>query len=127
MAYDEELTAMFREALDGIMDVSEKRMMGGICFMMSGNMIGGADRTKDGERRFMFRVGKDNEAEALARPGATILEMGGKRLGGMVFVDEEYCDEAALADWVMLALSFVSTLPPKEPKKKKSAKKKKTA
>ena len=125
MAYDEELTAMFREALDGIMDVSEKRMMGGICFMMSGIMIGGADRTKDGERRFMFRVGKGNEAEALARPGATILEMGGKRLGGMVFVDEEYCDEDALADWVMLALSFVSTLPPKETKKRSPLKRRK--
>ncbi|MBL4757945.1 MAG: TfoX/Sxy family protein [Rhizobiales bacterium] len=113
MAYDEDLTNRFRDALEGHVDISEKRMMGGICFLLSGNMIGGADRTKEGERRFMFRVGKDNEAEALSRTGAAIMEMGGRRMGGMVFVEEEACDEAALKNWVALALSFVSTLPPK--------------
>jgi TfoX-like protein len=113
MAYDEELTDRFRGALDGHTDISEKRMMGGVCFLLSGNMIGGADRTMDGEGRFMFRVGKDNEAEALARDGAVIVEMGGRRMGGMVFVGEEACDNDALKDWLSLALGFVSTLPAK--------------
>jgi hypothetical protein len=54
-----------------------------------GNMLGGVDRTKAGTDRFMFRVGKDNEAEALRRPGAMIVDMGGRRLGGLVFVDAE--------------------------------------
>lgn len=113
MAYDEELTDRFRGALDGHTDISEKRMMGGVCFLLAGNMIGGADRSKDGDGRFMFRVGKDNEAEALSRDGATIVEMGGRRMGGMVFVGEEACDDDALKDWLSLALSFVSTLPAK--------------
>lgn len=52
-------------------------------------MLGGVDRTKAGTDRFMFRVGKDNEAEALRRPGAMIVDMGGRRLGGLVFVDAE--------------------------------------
>lgn len=123
MAYDETLAARYRDALEGLPEISEQRMMGGICFMMSGNMIGGAHREKTGEGRFMFRVGKENQAQALARPGARPMEFGGRRLGGMVFVDEEVCsDTATLADWISLALSFVSTLPPKAPKEPKSKK-----
>ena len=88
--------------------------MGGVCFMVDGNMLGGADRQKNGAGRFMFRVGKDNEAEALSRTGAIPMEQGGKRMGGMVFVDEIACGADALKDWVALALSFVGALPPKK-------------
>jgi len=62
----------------------------------------------------MFRVGKENEAQALSRPGAIPLEQGGRRMSGMVFVDESACDAKALKSWVKLALSFTSTLPPKK-------------
>ena len=113
MAYDEELSNRFRLALHGVDGVSEKRMMGGVCFLVNGNMVGGADRQKDGQRRFMFRVGKDNAAKALARPGAEIMEMGGRRMRGIFFVDAEACDDEALKDWITLALSFVATLPAK--------------
>ncbi len=113
MAYDEDLSNRFRLALDGINGVSERRMMGGICFLVNGNMVGGADRQKDGRRRFMFRVGKDNATKALARPGAEIMEMGGRRMRGFFFVDAEACDDETLKDWVGLALSFVATLPAK--------------
>jgi TfoX/Sxy family transcriptional regulator of competence genes len=113
MAYDELLSMKFRDALEDRAGVTEKRMMGGICFFLDGNMIGGVDRTKSGEGRFMFRVGKDNEGEALRRPGAVIVEQGGRRMGGLIFVDERVCDAAALEEWIALALSFVRTLPPK--------------
>lgn len=113
MAYDEMLAARFRGTLNGIVGISEKRMMGGICFFLDGNMIGGADRMKSGGGRFMFRVGKENEANALARPGASIVAMGGKRMGGLIFVEEEACDDAALGEWVALAFSFVGELPAK--------------
>ncbi len=113
MAYDEHLAARFRKALDGLDGISEKKMMGGICFFLNGNMIGGADRTKAGEGRFMFRVGKENEAEALARAGARVMEHGGRRMSGLIFVAEEACGPDALKAWVALALDFVSTLPAK--------------
>lgn len=113
MAVDEQLNARYRAALGGQAGVSEKKMMGGMCFMLNGNMIGGADRTKAGEGRFMFRVGKDNEAEALSRAGASVMEQGGRRMGGLIFVDEAACDEQSLKGWVALALSFISTLPSK--------------
>ncbi len=113
MAYDEELTDRFRNAIDGMVGLSEKRMMGGVCFMLDGNMLGGADRQKTGLGRFMFRVGKDNEAEALLRPGATIMEQGGRRMTGLIFVDEDECNDEQLSNWIALALTFVGKLPPK--------------
>ena len=113
MAYDEHLSARFRDACAGLAGLSEKRMMGGLCFLVNGNMLGGADRTKSGAPRFMFRVGKDNEAEALSRPGAQPVEMGGRRMGGLVFVAADACTDDQLKDWVALALRFVGGLPAK--------------
>ena len=113
MAYDEDTANRFRSALDGMEGISEKRMMGGVCFLLNGNMIGGADRPKDGTPRLMFRVGKDNQAEADKLPGAQPMEMGGRRMSGFYFVDAEDCDEDALKQWMSQALKFVTTLPPK--------------
>ena len=61
MAVDDRLNDRFRSALGRTEGISEKKMMGGMCFLLNGNMIGGADRTKDGTGRFMFRIGKDND------------------------------------------------------------------
>ena len=113
MAYDELLATRLREGLRTVPGVSETPMMGGLCVLVNGNMLAGVDRQKDGRNRFMFRVGKDNEAEALSRPGASIVTMGGRRFGGIVFVDAAYCDEAALSAWLALALGFVRRLPSK--------------
>lgn len=113
MAIDEGLSQRFRAATDHLSVVSEKRMMGGVCFLINGNMLGGADRTKEGKGRFMFRVGKENEARALARNGATVMEQGGRRMGGLIFVPEEDCGKKDLREWIALALEFVSTLPEK--------------
>lgn len=113
MAFDEALAQRLRDGLARVKGVSEKRMMGGLCVLVNGNMLGGVDRAKDGSDRFMFRVGKDNETEALARPGATIVDMGGKRLGGLVFVAADACDDKALKAWLSLSLGFVGQLPRK--------------
>ena len=113
MTYDSERADRFRKMLKERDGITEKRMMGGVCFFHNGNMIGGADRTKDGDGRFMFRVGKDNEAEALSRPGSTIVEQAGRRMGGLVFVDDNACDDQALSEWGSLALAYVTELPPK--------------
>ena len=113
MAYDEILAQRLRDGLRGVKGVTEKRMMGGLCVLVNGNMLGGVDKTKSGQDRFMFRVGKDTEAEALSRPGASIVDMGGKRLGGLIFVDAVVCDETTLKEWIAAALGFVRRLPKK--------------
>lgn len=113
MAYDEALAQRLRDGLTGARGITELKMMGGLCVLVNGNMLGGVDRAKDGRDRFMFRVGKENEAEALRRPGATIVDMGGKRLGGLVFVEADACDDNALKAWLALSLGFAGKLPRK--------------
>ena len=113
MAYYEQLTKQFREALGKQKSLTEKKMMGGMCFLLDGNMVGGADRTKDGQGRFMFRVGKNNDAIAADLPGAQEMIMGRQRMSGLYFVTEEYCTPEVMTQWVGLALGFTTSLPPK--------------
>ena len=113
MAVDPELNGRFRAALDGIPCISEKPMMGATCFFHHGNMLGGADQAKTGERRFLFRVGPDGAEEALSRPGARPAELGTRTMRGLVFVEAEACDADTLRDWVDLAMDYVWALPAK--------------
>ena len=121
MAYDEVTTQRFRDALGDMDGITEKRMMGGICFLLNGNMIGGADKPKDaakfgqtaGGARFMFRLGKENQAAGDKMPGAIPMEMGGRKMRGFYFVEEDGCDDEALQNWVDLSVGFAAKLPPK--------------
>lgn len=113
MAYDEELARRYRDAIGGVPGISERRMMGATCFMVNGNMIGAADRTREGVGRFMFRVGKDNEAKAETLPGAEPMVMGGRSMHGFFFVEADDCDEATFRDWLSMAMSHAMSLPPK--------------
>jgi len=113
MAYDEQLTLQFREALGKQQGLTQKKMMGGVCFLINGNMIGGADRNKEGQGRYMFRVGKENETLASGLPGAQEMRMGGRRMSGIYFVSEDDCTSEIMAQWVELALGFAGSLPPK--------------
>ena len=61
----------------------------------------------------MFRVGKELETKALTRPGAKPIVFNGRRMGGLVWVDEKACRGRALARWIELAARFVGSLPPK--------------
>ena len=96
-------------------DFTEQKMFGGVCFMISGNMLVGASR-----RGLLVRVGRDAHGEAAALPHARPMEMGGRTMTGYVFVGPEgTASDADLAAWVKRAEAFVDTLPPK-PKKKKT-------
>lgn len=113
MAYDEALAQTIRARLDGMMGISEKPMMGGLCFLLNGNMIGGVDQTPSGLGRYMFRVGKNNDALAQTLKGAEPLVQGGRRMTGMFFVSEDLCEDSVLEQWLSLALSNAASLPEK--------------
>lgn len=83
-------------------------MFGGICWMLHGNMICGVE-----VGRFMFRVGKKLEAEALTRPGAQPVVFSGDRMGGLVWVEADAALQEGLAQWIGLAMTFVGGVPPK--------------
>jgi hypothetical protein len=97
-----------RSALARRKGVTEQRMFGGLCFLLNGNMLCGSSK-----RGFMFRVGKDRHTEALARPGASPMEMNGRRYEGFVRVDPSLCTDRQLPGWVALAHAYVARLPPK--------------
>lgn len=88
----------------------EKRMFGGIAFMVRGNMA--VAPVNDGT--LMVRVGKDGMTDALARPGCNQMEMNGRKMSGFVVVDGDVLeDEDTLAFWLDTGLAFVRTLPAK--------------
>lgn len=101
-------TDQLRTALGLNPAITEKRMFGGDFFMLNGNMLCGI-----GKYGFMFRVGKDNEAKALALPGTERVDMGKRQMPGFVHVDPETALETGLDNWIELAAAFVSPMPPK--------------
>jgi TfoX/Sxy family transcriptional regulator of competence genes len=90
-----------------------KRMFGGTCFLIGGNMLIGT--LKDG---LIVRVGREAHPSALRKNGASTFAMTGKSMAGFVTVaGEAVTDDDALRDWVKMALAFVKTLPPKPARK----------
>ena len=112
MDTDQHPAARLRARLDGLAGFSEKRMMGGHCFFLNGNMVGCAGRNKAGEGWFMLRVGKNNSARAEALHGGKPVMKGGQRMGGMYLVDQEQSD-AIIGAWVALAVGNALCLPVK--------------
>lgn len=109
MAYNEELAASVRDALaDSGVAAVERKMFGGLAFMVRGHMTVGILGDE-----LMVRVGPDAYEEALALPGARPMDFTGKPMTGMVFVAAAGLDEPGLEDWVERGLAFTGSLPPK--------------
>lgn len=108
MPFDPELANRMRRALKSLSGIQERNMFGGLCWMLRGNMLCGVEGG-----RFMFRVGKGLEEEALSRPGATPMDFTGKPMRGFVWVSASETEGKRLTSWIELATSFVSTLHPK--------------
>jgi len=109
-----ELQGWVRAAVSGAGAVSEVKMLGGIGFMLNGNLLAGASR-----RGLLLRVGSDREAEALRQPGARPMVMRGRTMPGYVYVDPPALTADSVSACLALAIPYVSTLPPK---RKKAAK-----
>ena len=109
MAYDEGLAERLRDVYVGMPDVAEKKMFGGLAFMVNGHMSCGVVNDT-----LMVRVGPEAYANALARPHARQMDFTGKPLKGFVYVAPEGVEsDEALSSWVSLSLEFVGSLPPK--------------
>jgi hypothetical protein len=110
MAYDEELAGRLRAALDGQAGVVEKKMFGGLAFLVGGHMAVAAS----GEGGLMVRCEPDRTAELLAEPGVTPGEMRGRGMKGWLRVETAaVAEDAALGHWVDVGVGYVETLPPK--------------
>ena len=110
MAYDRDLANRVRELLAGEDAVTEKAMFGGLAFLVGGNMAVAAS----GQGGLLVRVGPEASDEALARPHASLMEMGGRSMAGWVRVAPEGVRTARqLAPWVRRGVGYARSLPPK--------------
>ena len=109
---EDALALRIRRQLAGRKNVTEKRMFGGVCFLLRGNMLCGTAK-----QDFMFRVGKEQDAEALSRKGARPMDFTGKAMKGFVWVDPGSCDARTLRTWIGLAEGYVGSLPAKGKRK----------
>ena len=108
MAYDERLAARVRNLLAGDPGLSERKMFGGLAFMLAGNMCCGIVGDQ-----LMLRLGADLAEKALKRPHVHPMDFTGRPMTGMVYVAPEGLRGQALRTWVQQAAGFARTLPPK--------------
>jgi len=109
VAYNEELGSRIREILTEAGDVEDRKMFGGLAFMVGGHMCVGVIGDD-----LMARVGPDAHEQALEKPHARPMDFSGRPMKGYVYVAPSGLrTEAKLRGWIQLARDFVATLPPK--------------
>ena len=116
MPYDTRAADGIRILLSGRHDVVERKMMGGIVFMVRGNMC----VTASGRGGILVRVGPEAQAHALKEPHVKAVTMAGRSMTGFVRVmPEGYRTASALRKWVKRGVDHVSTLPAKSARRKR--------
>ena len=109
MAYDEGLAQRVMEVLGEQTGLVDKKMFGGIGYILHGNMACGVNK-----EALIVRVGPERYQEALAQPYVKPFDMTGRPMKGWVMVMAEGCvSDEALEEWVQRGVDFALTLPPK--------------
>lgn len=109
MAYDEELAERVRREFGNRPDLGERKMFGGLCFLVGGHMCCGVL-----EDRLMARVGPEQYEALLGEEHAAEMDFTGKPLRGMLYVSAEgISSNADLGKWIERCLAFATSLPPK--------------
>lgn len=112
MAYNERLAERIRGYFKRRKGLEEKRMFGGLCFMLNGHMCCGIETD-----RLMVRVLSDRYEALIKKPHAREMDLTGKPLKGFLFISEAgYRTAAGLARWLDEAVMFVKAKPPKKRK-----------
>jgi len=111
VAYDEDLADRIRELIGSEPDVSEKRMFGGLAFLVGGHMAVAAS----GQGGLMVRVEPAETAALLSEPHTRPFEMRGREMAGWLRVDSEGVrTRPELESWVQRGTTYARSLPPKE-------------
>lgn len=119
MSYDEKLAERLRAILAGKPGVDEKKMFGGLAFLLDGKMFCGVINND-----LMVRVGPDDYEKAVREPHARPMDFTGRPLTGFLYVGPKgHADGAALEQWVRRCADFVAALPAKKKSTQSAAKK----
>lgn len=115
MPFNEQLADRVRELIAATQKkVEEKKMFGGLCFMVNDKMCVGVE-----QERLMLRIGPDVYEEALEKEGCIPMDFTGKVMKGYVFVDQDVLTtNKQLSWWVKLALDYNKTAKASKKKKK---------
>ena len=109
MAFDEGLAQRVREALRGVPSITERRMFGGLAFLIDGKMFIAVSGDK-----LMARVGAERYEDALALPHVRRMDFTGRPMNGYVYVEPAgLADDATLKAWVTWCAGHVASLPAK--------------
>lgn len=112
MAFDEKLAERVRKALARRLDVEERRMFGGLAFLVRGHMCCGVEGD-----RLMVRVGPEAYERCLALPHVREMDFTGRPLRGFVYVDPPgLAPQAKLNSWVARGVAFAASAPAKAAK-----------
>ncbi|MDP9092161.1 MAG: TfoX/Sxy family protein [Actinomycetota bacterium] len=110
MAYNEKLAERIREEVEGTAGLSEKRMFGGLAFLINGNMAVSAS----GQGGLLLRVDPQRTDELVREPGARRFEMRGREMDGWLRIDvDDSTTDAEFQGWVKLGVAYATSLPPK--------------
>jgi TfoX/Sxy family transcriptional regulator of competence genes len=114
VAFDEVLARRVEAIIGALPGVSQRRMFGGLCFLLSGKMVCGVAGDD-----LMLRVGADAYEDALRQPNARPMDFTGRPLRGFVYVGRAgYRSDADLAAWIAQAVHYVSELPDQPSRKR---------
>lgn len=110
MPYDEELADRIRELMADEPGLTEKKMFGGVGFMVAGNMAVGASS----QGGILVRCDPEQSDELVGSTDAYPMEMRGRSMAGWLRVDAEHVqDQAELVKWVEIGTAYARSLPPK--------------
>jgi TfoX/Sxy family transcriptional regulator of competence genes len=110
MAYDEDLADRIRDVLVGDPDITEKKMFGGLAFLIGGNMAVAAS----GEGGVLVRVDPTKSDKLVATGMARPMEMRGRAMQGWLRVDADAVGtKRQLVKWVGIGTTYARSLPPK--------------
>ena len=110
MAYDEELARRVRELVAGLPGVTEKKMFGGLAFLVNGNMAIAAS----GEGGILVRVDPADSDMLVTSSAATVMVMRGRPMTGWLRVAPEHLgSETELSRWARTGTNYAASLPPK--------------
>ena len=110
MAYDEHLADRIRALIEDEPDLTEKKMFGGLAFLIGGNMAVAAS----GQGGLLVRADPENSDDLLAAKGVQPMEMRGRQMQGWLRVDDDAVrTKRQLERWVGVGVGYARTLPSK--------------
>jgi TfoX/Sxy family transcriptional regulator of competence genes len=111
MAYDEDLADRAREVMPSHAEVTERKMFGGLAFLLRGHMFAGIVGSE-----LMVRIGEEAAQRALELDHVREMDFTGRPMKNMIFIQPAGLHGPALEHWITAAADYAQTLAPKQPK-----------